>query len=179
MILFQNEKLTVRKLELHDKQSLLRWLTDPSVLQFYEGRDQSFSLEMVEKKFYNRESGVERCLIEYDKKAIGYIQYYKVTDEELDLYGYFDKEQIIYGMDQFIGEVDYWNKGIGTKLVSSMVKYLINEMHATKIVMDPQIQNNRAIACYEKCGFKKIKLLPKNELHEGEFRDCWLIEYAK
>ena len=42
---------------------------------------------------------------------------------------------------------------------------------------DPQAWNERAIRCYEKCGFKKVKLLPKHELHEGEYRDCWQIEY--
>ena len=81
-------------------------------------------------------------------------------------------------MDQFIGESTYWNKGVGTQLVSAMVAYLIEEKGADRIVMDPQTWNERAIRCYEKCGFKKVKLLPENELHEGEYRDCWLIEYS-
>ncbi len=45
--------------------------------------------------------------------------------------------------------------------------------------MDPQLRNTRAMKCYEKCGFKKIKILPKHELHEGVHQDCWLIEYKK
>ena len=81
-------------------------------------------------------------------------------------------------MDQFIGESTYWNKGIGTQLVRAMVAYLIEEKGADRIVMDPQTWNERAIRCYEKCGFKKVKLLPENELHEGEYRDCWLIEHV-
>lgn len=28
----------------------------------------------------------------------------------------------VYGTDQFIGEVEYWNKGIGTLLVRAMTK---------------------------------------------------------
>ena len=72
----------------------------------------------------------------------------------------------------------YWNKGIGTKLVSSVVEYLIREKGADRIVMDPQTWNERAIHCYEKCGFEKVKLLPKRELHEGAYRDCWLMEYT-
>ncbi len=42
--------------------------------------------------------------------------------------------------------------------------------------MDPQCRNARAIACYEKCGFKKIRILPRHEMHEGEMRDCQLVE---
>lgn len=79
-------------------------------------------------------------------------------------------------MDQFIGETDYWNKGIGTLLIHTMVNYLATQKSAARIIMDPQASNKRAIRCYEKCGFEKVKLLPKHEFHEGEFRDCWLIE---
>lgn len=94
------------------------------------------------------------------------------------LYGYADTEDVIFGMDQFIGEVAYWNKGIGTLLIASMINFLKEEKCANRIVMDPQVTNVRAIHCYEKCGFQKIKLLPKREYHEGEYRDCWLMEYT-
>jgi aminoglycoside 6'-N-acetyltransferase len=60
-----------------------------------------------------------------------------------------------------------------------MVYYLINVLDANKIVMAPQTWNERAIACYEKCSFKKVKLLPKHECHEGELRDSWLMEFSK
>ena len=86
--------------------------------------------------------------------------------------------RVVYGTDQFIGEAEYWNKGIGTQLMQSMLAYLINEKQARKVVMDPQSWNLRAIFCYEKCGFQKIKLLEKHEQHEGQMRDCWLMEYA-
>ena len=58
---------------------------------------------------------------------IGYIQFYEVEGEEKSTYGYGSAAEIIYGMDQFIGESAYWNKGIGTQLVRAMVKYLIEE----------------------------------------------------
>lgn len=82
-------------------------------------------------------------------------------------------------MDQFIGETEYWNKGIGTKFVKSMIDYLINYEKADRIVMDPQAWNERAIACYKKCRFEKVKLLKEHEKHEGRHRDCWLIEYSQ
>ena len=44
-------------------------------------------------------------------------------------------------------------------------------------VMDPMTWNRRAIRCYEKCGYSKARILPQNELHEGEWHDCWLMEY--
>ncbi|WNF24979.1 GNAT family N-acetyltransferase [Mesobacillus jeotgali] len=173
--LLQNGSLSVRRLKEKDKLLLAKWLSDPKVLEYYEGRDQPFDLEKVDSVFYASDDDEVKCMIEYDGIPIGYIQYYeldKVTKRE---YGYGSEK--VFGTDQFIGEVNYWNRGIGTRLVTSMTNFLINQLHADKVIMDPQVWNERAINCYEKCGFKKVKLLPEHELHEGEYRDCWLMEY--
>jgi aminoglycoside 6'-N-acetyltransferase len=174
-MLFEKEKIKVRQLQPEDKHLLVKWLSNPSVLEYYEGRDNPFDLEKVNKKFYNRENGIVKCLVEYEGVSIGYIQIYQINKKTSSIDDY-DEREIVFGMDQFIGETDYWNRGIGTLLVNSMVDYLIEEKQATRIIMDPQITNIRALACYEKCGFKKIRLLPKHEFHEGNYRDCWLIE---
>ncbi|WP_019413976.1 GNAT family N-acetyltransferase [Paenisporosarcina sp. TG20] len=177
-MLFQNGHLKVRKLEEKDNILLVKWLSDPSVLEFYEGRDNPFDLDKVNKAFYSSEDVDEvKCIIEFEENEIGYIQFYQLDDETKKEYGYLNEK--VYGTDQFIGEVEYWDKGIGTLLVKSMVNYLIEQKKADRVVMDPQSRNVRAIKCYEKCGFKKVRLLPKRELHEGEYQDCWLLEYIK
>ena len=137
------------------------------VLEFYEGRDNPFDLEKGNDVFYISE--------EYDGKKIGYIQFYQLDNKTKKEYGYFTEN--VYGTDQFIGEIEYWNKGIGTLLVKSMIKFIIEDKNADRIVMDPQIRNLRAIKCYEKCGFNKVKLLPNSELNVGKYQDCWFIEY--
>ncbi len=178
-MLFQNGMLSVRKLEEKDNYLLAKWLSDPFVLEFYEGRDNPFNLERVNQVFYDPEDDEVKCIIEFEGKEIGYIQFYLIDDASRKVYGYQMNHERIYGIDQFIGEVEYWNKGIGSQLVTSMVNYLVEQQQADKVVMEPHVQNLRALKCYEKCGFKKIRLLPKQELHEGEYRDCWLIEYNK
>lgn len=176
MVLLQNGKLIVRRLEKGDNVLLAKWLSDPRVLEFYEGRDNPFDIAKVNEVFYAPDDEEVKCIVEYDGKDIGYIQFYQLDADTMEDYGYAGER--VYGTDQFIGEVAYWNKGIGTLLVTSITKYLIEEKHADRIVMDPQAHNTRAIHCYEKCGFRKVKLLPGRELHEGEYRDCWLIEYS-
>lgn len=177
-MLVQNGQLIIRNLENRDKYYLVKWLSNPTVLKHYEGRDNPFDLEKINETFYKSNTTKTNCIFEYDKKAIGFIQFYPLDCETRILYGYDDK-RIIYGTDQFIGEVEYWNKGIGTLLVNTVVNYLITEEHAEKIVMDPRVENHRAIRCYEKCGFRKIKLLQNREFHEGAYRDCLLMEYEK
>lgn len=177
MLLFQSGHLKVRNLEKKDNYLLARWLSNPSVLEFYEGRDNPFDLEKVTKVFYNSNDQKFKCIVEFDDNEIGYVQFYQLDDETKTKYGYGDEN--IYGADQFIGENEYWNRGIGTLLVTSLVSFLIENKKADRVVMDPQIRNARAIKCYQKCGFKKVRILPKNELHEGIYQDCWLIEYQK
>lgn len=173
-----NERLKMRDLEEKDQKNLVKWLSTPEVLQYYEGRDQPFNREKVVQKFFKSDDLVTRCIVEYDGLPIGYLQFYEVRGEEKEIYGYGNSAEVIYGMDQFIGEPSYWNRGIGSKLVCFAITYIVREKEARRIVLDPQSQNKRAIRCYEKCGFQKKKLLPKHELHEGELRDCWLMDYA-
>ncbi|WP_186576988.1 GNAT family N-acetyltransferase [Aquibacillus kalidii] len=172
-----NEKLKVRYLEKKDNRLLAKWLSNPKVLEFYEGRDNPFDVNKVNEVFYPKKNNVTACIFEYDGTPIGYIQYYQLNENDREQYGLKPEPITIFGLDQFIGEVDYWNKGIGTLLVSSMSQFLVRDLGAKQIVLDPQARNLRAIKCYEKCSFKKIKWLPNHELHEGEYQDCWLMAY--
>lgn len=177
MYLFQHDRLKVRRLALDDAHMLERWLSDPVVLEYYEGRDRPHDRALVMEHFYSGENDEEvRCIVEFEGEAIGYIQFYPLDEEGREEYSCQDVVGNIYGMDQFIGEPRFWNRGVGTQLIQSTVHYLFTENDAVKIVMDPQTWNTRALRVYEKCGFERIKLLERHEWHEGEMRDCWLIE---
>ncbi|MCA1059720.1 acetyltransferase [Rossellomorea aquimaris] len=166
----------VRPLEDRDKYTISRWLSDPSVLEFYEGRDRSFTPQMVEEKFFS-DRGVMSCLVEYEGNEIGYLQYYQLDEETMIRYGYTNLDEVIYGTDQFIGETEYWNKGVGTQLIRTVVEYLLQKEGVHRLVMDPMTWNTRAIRCYEKCGYSKARILREHELHEGEYHDAWLMEF--
>jgi len=176
-MIFEKDNLTIRQLNESDTPFLSKWLSDPDVLQYYEGRDKPFNEEKVRSVFLNKDEAVQMCIVSFNEQEIGYIQFYKLDDESKKEYGYENSTETLFGMDQFIGEIDFWNRGIGRLLVSSTVDYLVNHLKADKVVMDPQTWNSRAISCYEKCGFKRVKLLPKHEWHEGEYRDCYVMEY--
>ena len=175
----QEGDVSIRWMEddMQDYLLLSKWLTDERVLEFYGGREDPCDLEKVRGKFGPRAQGEEHvvpCILLYENHPIGYIQYYSLTAGEGRDYRV-ETIEGVYGLDIFIGETDYWDRGIGTRAVSSLVHYLFDTLNAMRVVIDPQISNHRAIRCYEKCGFRKIEVLPKHELHEGEYRDCWLM----
>lgn len=172
-----NGRIKIRPIKENDKYIIKKWLSDPEVLQFYEGRDRPFTLEMVEEKFMKGSPPVSRCIVTFEDREIGYLQYYPIDEEERDKYGYSQSQEVIYGTDQFIGESALWNQGIGTLMINEVKKYLTEIKRADRLVMDPMVWNERAIKCYEKCGYRKVKILPQNELHEGDWHDAWLVEY--
>ncbi|WP_172196579.1 GNAT family N-acetyltransferase [Saccharibacillus qingshengii] len=176
LILFQKDGIALRTHTLEDAPLLLRWLTDPAVLEWYEGRDNLYDAERIKEDFYEESENETKGLIMYEERAIGYIQFYLLEDEEREDYGYAESPDRIYGMDQFIGETDCWNQGIGTRVIAAVADYLFEEGGTYKLVMDPQVRNERALRVYEKNGFVRVKRMERREMHEGELRDCWLIE---
>ncbi len=176
-ILSQTGDLEIRRMrdEPSDYLLMAKWLTDERVLEFYEGRDQPYPYERVVAKYRPRVRGedpVQPCILVYQERKIGYLQYYPVASPQD--YGLEDAADT-YGIDLFIGEPEHWDRGIGTRAVSALVTYLFERLKARTIVIDPSVDNYRAIRAYEKCGFQKVMILAGHELHEGARRDCWLM----
>lgn len=178
MIDIKEEDLRVRTLTPKDLPILLKWLTDDRVLEFYGGRDQNLTEFDILREYYEEDNEIAtRLIVECNEIPIGYVQVYDMIDEYYDSYQYDKKEEIVYCMDQFIGEPDYWDKGIGTRFMKMILEYLVTEKNARAVILDPHQNNPRAVRMYEKAGFKIIKELPKHELREGVMEDCYLMEY--
>lgn len=169
-------ELALRRLTSADVPLLSGWLSDPRVLAFYEGRDHPFDEDAVRNKFIARNDGdIVQQIVLYRDSPIGYLQFYPLDDAGHAEYGY-SADISVYGMDLFIGEPDYWNRGIGTRLVTGVAAQLLSSRNAGIVTLDPRTDNVRAIRCYEKAGFRIVRLLPRHEQHEDVWHDCWLME---
>lgn len=161
-----------------DYKLMAKWLSDEGVLEFYQGRDKPSTIEEIRKKYGPRtrgESYVSSCIIEFEEKSIGYIQYYPTQNDEKKICGY-EENELIYGVDLFIGEVEYQDRGVGSQVISTLIDYIKTSIKPEKIIIDPRVSNKRAIRCYEKCGFIPKKILKENELHEGVYCDNLVME---
>ena len=178
MINIKKENIKIRTLTEYDLPLMLKWLTDERVLEYYGGRDKKYTPEIIKEHYTEKWKGeIIRVIIEYESIPIGYGQIYQMYDELYDEYQYSNNNETVYGMDQFIGEPEYWNKGIGTQYIKIMLDYLRKEKNVDAVILDPHKNNTRAIRCYEKAGFMIIKELPQHEMHEGIKEDCYLMEY--
>ena len=171
----QEGSLVLRCLEYTDVETMLCWLQDERVLKDYEGRDQHFDRAQVEEKFFSRtaqEEGMTACVFEEGGRPVGYLQFYPADARE---YGLEDADGT-YAADIFIGEIDRQGKGIGVRILRLVAAYLERETAACRLAVDPRSENGRAIRCYEKAGFRRVKVLPAHEKHEGKWHDCVLME---
>ena len=94
-------------------------------------------------------------------KPIGYIQYcdlYAYRNICTDLKGVFTNEdEGSYCIDLFIGEEEYLGKGYGSIIVQRFCDMLFLKVGVKRILIDPWVENIRAIRCYEKAGFQYIR----------------------
>ena len=125
---------------------LLEWLQRPHVKEWWDDGDDT--LEKVTAHYTSEPETTKRYLLLHgdDKKIpIGYFQYY-LTSEGI-------------GIDQFIGDERLIGKGIGTAALKSFVELIQNKHNPTLLIIDPDLENRRAIRCYQKAGFSYVKTI--------------------
>jgi RimJ/RimL family protein N-acetyltransferase len=132
-----------RPLASDDFPLLFAWLSRPHVREWWDtGED---TLEVVAQNYGEEEEGLARFIlleiIDGRETPIGYFQHYAASDGSI-------------GIDQFIGEEDYINKGIGQQAIRLFLEMIVREHKPASIILDPQPENKRAIRCYEKVGFR-------------------------
>ena len=180
MELVADEQIRIRTMEdaAQDYALLLRWLTNPTVQEWYENQEGD-TLDAIKEKYQPRITGtdyVHPAIIEWQGKPVGYLQYYEAREEK----GYPLKELLleepdVWAIDILIGETEHIGKGIGSASLRLMIRYLFEEQRARTIIIDPDTRNERAIRAYEKAGFKKLKVLKNWEKHAGKWTDAWLM----
>lgn len=69
-------------------------------------------------------------------------------------------------------------KGYGTTALKAIIKYYFENMNMRSLYLDVAKHNKRAIRCYEKCGFKKLKeyTIKLNGFTVEEIPDCYTNE---
>ena len=176
--------LLLRAAETTDMPLLAQWRSDAQILQFYGGRDKPLDEKAVRDHYFGRRRDpatgrffeYRPCIVESDRGPIAFVQYYRLPVQESALFGY-PPEDRTYGLDFLIGDPSLWGKGLGTRIIELTRDFLCEMRGASRVVADPRVDNPRSIRALEKARFRKVRILPARELHEGIRRDCWLVEY--
>jgi RimJ/RimL family protein N-acetyltransferase len=160
----KTETLTFRALSETDLLLLHNWFQKPHVKEWY-ARDVHYTPAMIREKYLPRildPKSIPNFIIYADDIPIGYMQLYSLKHslpDGVDNYSHplfvdYNVEKIA-GIDFFIAETDYLNKGYASVALENFIDTQIRGRFSV-VVSDPLKENNNAICFLERNGFKKF-----------------------
>ena len=79
-----------------------------------------------------------------------------------------------------IGNKNYWDKGYGTDVIKTLLKYCFTKLKMHKVMLTVFTDNIRAQKCYRKAGFKTLTTFKEQILKDGKRIDEYVMEiFAK
>jgi len=168
-------KVVLRDKRLADAQDDYAWQTNPELAQLDAAPSLATTLSQYLADYVSelRYSSSTRCrfaIETLDGEHIGNCTYYGINEAggEAEL-----------GI--MIGNRDYWDKGYGVDVVTTLLSYIFRRTNLKRIHLKTLDSNHRAQRCFQKCGFTPYGHLIKDgfsfvlmEIHRKQWeRQQW------
>jgi RimJ/RimL family protein N-acetyltransferase len=171
-MILKGDKIYIQEgLREEDYSLVLKGYTDLGVIGFVNFGKEVSGFKTVEeaKEFVN---GIENETVfgiyTLDDKFIGYVTLEPESEDACE-----------YAI--FILDKDYWGKGIGEEATKIMQDYIFNTLGFKKATLSVAELHEKAIALYERVGFRKTKLIPNDrEIYlDGKWIRCGTVKMEK
>jgi aminoglycoside 6'-N-acetyltransferase-1b/aminoglycoside 6'-N-acetyltransferase-2 len=149
----------LRLMTVQDLPMLHRWLNEPHIVRWWGGEHPT--LEQVRSQYLPRVMATQRVtpyIGMLGDAPFAYAQSY-VAMGAGDGWWEDETDPGVRGIDQSIGRPELLGIGLGTRLVRALVDLLFSDPSVTRIQTDPAPDNQRAIRCYEKAGFRRVRTI--------------------
>ncbi len=157
----QGQRVLLRSLEPSDRSTMTRILAEPDVARWWVHE----SLEIAVDGLFDEADEV-RLAIEVDGQVAGMIQF----SEELT------PDYRHAGIDIFVATA-FQGRGIGPDAIRLVARHLFEHRGHHRLIIDPAAANTRAIAAYEKVGFRRVGLMREYERSiDGTWHDGLLLD---
>ena len=145
-----------------DIEIFTKWLNDFEVSD-YIGRSAMLTSIDAEREYLQNNVNLEATFV-------------IVTLEENKMIGTVSIENINHinrkgTLGIFIGDKEYRDKGYGTEAIKLILEYGFKYLNLNNIKLDLMEFNERAYACYKKCGFKEYGRRRKSNYLNGKYYD--------
>lgn len=148
-MLVEGKKTNIRHIRYSDFERIIQWQNN-KLLTYYVGNKLPMTLKECEKR-YSMSSKLLNQIFGIEDKNGRFI-----GEIEIDHIKWKDKQAELF---IYIGEENLWGKGYGFDALKTFIKYIFDVKKFKFIYLRVYEHNNRAIKCYEKCGFKKKGIL--------------------
>ena len=157
----EGDGFTLRPLHRSDAEAVLALLRQPGVARWWG----TYDADKLERDFFDP-AWAYTYLILADADLAGILQFHEVPDPDYKS----------AGIDITLGDA-YQDRGLGTKALKRLVRYLINERGHHRMTIDPATDNPRAIRVYEKVGFRPVGVMREYERDaNGQWHDGLLMD---
>lgn len=161
-----------------DIHNLYAWLGDPDVQQWYS--EGEHSLQNYAETF-SPEPTTRKCIVLIDSHPVGYLQAYRLKDEP-EYATQLGLEHDATSLDILLGNPDYRGKGWGSLVLHRALDEIVfGEMESLHACCNPDPENLRAVAAYQKAGFRgdRVVWVEDEEPHNRGFERIMLISRSE
>ena len=164
------ERIYLSPRSTEDAEIFTEWLNDFETTD-YTGRSGQLTTLEGERKYLEENSTPEAnfVIVTLDKdKMIGTIGLESV-----------DAINRTATLGIFIGDKNFRNNGYGTEAIRLILDYGFNYLNLYNIKLDLMEFNERALACYKKCGFKEYGRRRKCKFINGKYYDSIAMDILR
>ena len=150
-----------------DVEIFTKWMNDFGVTD-YLGRSCGILTLQNEKEYLET--------VDKDKNVLAIIDL--KTDKIIGTIGLHNVDNInrTATLGIFIGDDEYRSKGYGTEAIRLMLDFGFNYLNLNNVELALMEFNQRALKCYQKCGFKEIGRRRKCKFINGKYYDSILMD---
>ncbi|MGZ3420562.1 MAG: GNAT family N-acetyltransferase [Polyangiales bacterium] len=167
-MILRGELTTLRPIAKEDLARLHRWLNDPDVMQWWDGRDHPATFDRVEARFRKSIDGADREAHRYmidverdgETHTVGMMQHGKIHPRARNVQ-----------IDVLIGETTFRDSGFGTDALRVLLKHLFDDLKVHRVWHTIRSLNVGAMRAAEKIGFVKEGVLREHDQLEGKWVD--------
>ena len=168
----KTERLNLREINQDDAESIYKLLSNPEVI-----KHDSFELFTHIKQ---AEEVIEWFRDEYKKRRA--IFWGIRLKNETEIIGFCKTKIEIPKVRAAFGyslRRDYWNRGIMTEAVLSIINFTFNTIDVNRIEATVATENDASLKVLEKLGFIKEGILRKRSCFRGSYQDMVMLSLLK
>ena len=156
------ERIYLSPKNVEDVEIFTKWMNDFYVTD-YTGRSSKTMTLQEEKEYLEKNDNNKSTFAIIDIE----------TDKIIGTLGLHDVDHInrTATLGIFIGDRDYWSKGYGTEAIQLLLDFGFNYLNLNNIDLSLMEFNQRALKCYQKCGFKESGRRRKCKFINGKYWD--------
>lgn len=150
--------ISFQRVDQASYKKVLEWLHKPHVNEFFHGIGLQNTLNDLEAQVSFGAPRWQHWIASVNGVQFGYLITSDVNPEDSqdDRFAqHMELEETAITLDILIGEEGYLGQGLATAMIRAFLLDKFQDI--TKVFIDPEVANTKAIHVYEKVGFRKLE----------------------